>query len=104
MTKFASYLVKPAQEKAALDESAVKVIETFLDNIEAHFVKRYDGERPQLIIELWDEEAEVKTALRRWRLRPLDLAERLNNDGYPMRDIRLVEMGGEPDEVRIWLK
>jgi hypothetical protein len=111
MTKFASFIAAPAANKGALDDKAIKTIEEFLDGLEGRYTAaKNEGEHtfiwvvqednPRMIIELGDE-PELKAAFRRWCLRPFDLGERLEADGYPMRDIRYLD---ETNEVRIWLK
>ena len=108
MTKFASFINKPAQDKAQLDAVAIKTIEEFLDSFEDRrenddlkFIQVTDINNPQIIVEIGPDEAELKAAFRRWRLRPFDLTETLEGDGYPMRDIRFID---EINEVRVWLK
>jgi len=108
MTKFAQFVNKPAQDKAQLDAAAIRTVEDFLDSFEDRcenddlkFIRVVDINNPQIIVEIGNDETELKAAFRRWRLRPFDLAETLEKDGYPMRDIRYID---EINEVRIWLK
>ena len=111
MTKFAQFIAQPAQDKAADDAAAIKIIQDFLDGIDQRreaaidndtkFIWVTDDKNPQIIIEICNNELELKTAFRRWRLRPFDLVDTLEKNGYPMRDIRFIE---EINEVRIWLK
>lgn len=112
MTKFASFITAPTQNKAELDSKAIKTIEEFLDSLESRYNAAKEGEddhifiwvvqedNPRMVIELGDE-PELKAAFNRWRLRPFDLSDTLEKDGYPMRDIRYLN---ETNEVRIWLK
>ena len=111
MTKFAQFITQPAQNKADLDNKAIETIQEFLDNLDQRrsaaveadtkFIWVTDDKNPQIIVEIGDDETELKAAFRRWRLRPFDLLDILERDGYPMRDIRFIE---EINEVRIWLK
>ena len=108
MTKFAQFVATPAANKAQLDADAIKTIENFLDSFEDRcenddlkFIRVTDISNPQIIAEIGNDETELKAAFRRWRLRPFDLTETLEKDGYPMRDIRYID---EINEVRVWLK